>query len=84
MKGSENRSGLKTLICVVHDIAAAEWSQWSIPRAKDLEIENIRETFRPEKLTIIDCDAEIHNIYDVEKYDNILELEFHGYGGTDF
>jgi predicted metal-dependent peptidase len=48
------------------------------------EIENIRETFRPEKLTIIDCDAEIHNIYDVEKYDNILELEFHGYGGTDF
>ena len=48
------------------------------------EIENIRETFKPEKLTIIDCDAEIHNIYDVEKYDNILELEFHGYGGTDF
>ena len=48
------------------------------------EIENIRDTFQPQKLTIIDCDAEIHNVYDVEKYDNILELEFHGHGGTDF
>ena len=48
------------------------------------EIENIRDTFQPEKLTIIDCDAEIHNIYDIERYDNILDLKFHGCGGTDF
>ncbi len=48
------------------------------------EIESIRDTFKPEKLTIIDCDAEIHNIYEIGKYDNILELEFHGNGGTDF
>jgi predicted metal-dependent peptidase len=48
------------------------------------EIEDIRDTFKPNKLTIIDCDAEIHNVYNIEKYDNILELEFHGNGGTDF
>ena len=48
------------------------------------EIENIRDTFKPNKLTIIDCDAEIHNVFEIEKYDNILDLKFHGYGGTDF
>ena len=48
------------------------------------EIEDIRDTFKPNKLTIIDCDAEIHNVYNIEKYDNILELKFHGNGGTDF
>jgi predicted metal-dependent peptidase len=48
------------------------------------EIESIRETFKPDKLTVIDCDSEIHNVYHIEKYDNILELEFHGNGGTDF
>ena len=48
------------------------------------EIENIRDTFKPEKLTIIDCDAEIHNVHKIEKYDNILDIEFHGDGGTDF
>jgi len=48
------------------------------------EIESIRDTFHPDKLTIIDCDAEIHNVYDIERYDNILDLEFHGHGGTDF
>jgi len=48
------------------------------------EIESIRDTFKPAKLTVIDCDAEIHNIFHIEKYDNITELEFHGHGGTDF
>ena len=48
------------------------------------EIESIRETFKPNKLSIIDCDSKIHNIHNIEKYDNILDLEFSGYGGTDF
>jgi predicted metal-dependent peptidase len=48
------------------------------------EIESIRDTFKPEKLTIIDCDAKIHNIFKIEKYDNILDLQFKGNGGTDF
>ena len=48
------------------------------------EIESIRDTFKPAKLTVIDCDAEIHNVYDIERYDNILDLEFHGHVGTDF
>ena len=48
------------------------------------EIESIRETFKPNKLSIIDCDSKIHNIHNIEKYDNILDLKFSGYGGTDF
>jgi len=48
------------------------------------EIECIRDTFKPEKLTIIDCDYKIHNVFKVDKQDNILDLEFTGNGGTDF
>ena len=48
------------------------------------EIEDIRTTFKPESLTIIDCDSSIHNVFKIEKYDNILELKFQGCGGTDF
>lgn len=48
------------------------------------EVENIRDTFRPEKLTVIDCDWEIHNIHAVKQHDDILSLEFSGCGGTDF
>ena len=48
------------------------------------EVASIKETFKPEKLTIIDCDSEIHNIHEIEKYDNITDIEFHGDGGTDF
>ena len=48
------------------------------------EIEDIRNTFKPDTLTIIDCDSEIHNVFKVDKHDNILELEFTGGGGTDF
>ena len=47
------------------------------------EIECIRDTFKPEKLTIIDCDYKIHNVFKVDKQDNILDLEFTGNGGTD-
>jgi len=48
------------------------------------EIEDIRTTFKPESLTIIDCDSRIHNVFKIEKYDNILDLQFNGGGGTDF
>jgi predicted metal-dependent peptidase len=48
------------------------------------EIESIRDTFKPESIKIIDCDAEIHNVHTIEKYDNILDIKFKGNGGTDF
>jgi predicted metal-dependent peptidase len=48
------------------------------------EIESIRETFKPESIKIIDCDSRIHNVHIIEKYDNILDIEFVGNGGTDF
>jgi len=48
------------------------------------EIESIREIFKPDKLTIIDCDYVIHNIFEIDKYDSILDLEFTGDGGTNF
>ena len=48
------------------------------------EIQDIRDIYKPESLTIIDCDAKIHNIFTVDKHDNILDLKFNGGGGTDF
>ena len=48
------------------------------------EIEDIRNIYHPESLTIIDCDSKIHNVHKIDKYDNILDLEFNGGGGTDF
>ena len=48
------------------------------------EIKGVRDTFRPEKMTIIDCDARIHNIYEIDAHVDILSLEFHGNGGTSF
>lgn len=48
------------------------------------EIQDIREVYRPDSLKIIDCDWEIHNVFDVDKHDNILDLKFTGGGGTSF
>jgi len=48
------------------------------------EVESIRDIFKPEKLTIIDCDYHIHNIFKVVSNDNILDLKFTGNGGTSF
>jgi len=46
------------------------------------EIEYIRDTMKPNKLTILDCDYSIHNIHDVSEDQNILDLKFYGGGGT--
>lgn len=48
------------------------------------EIRSIQETFKPESLTIIDCDSEIHNVFHVQEGDDITELKFNGGGGTSF
>lgn len=46
------------------------------------EIQYIADTFNPSKLTIIDCDTDINNIYEIEKGDSVLGLQFTGGGGT--
>ena len=48
------------------------------------EIKGVRDTFRPEKMTIVDCDTQIHNIYEIDAHTDIMSLEFHGSGGTSF
>ena len=48
------------------------------------EIEFIRDKFKPETLTILDCDYRIHNIHTVSPEDSILDLKFSGGGGTSF
>lgn len=47
------------------------------------EIEYIRDTLKPQKMTILDCDTQIHNVYDVTEDQSITELTFTGGGGTD-
>lgn len=46
------------------------------------EINYIKEVMQPNRMTILDCDTIIHNVYDVTSSDDILELEFTGGGGT--
>ena len=48
------------------------------------EIQGIQQIFNPEKMTVIDCDADIHQIYEVDQTTDILSLEFSGGGGTSF
>ena len=48
------------------------------------EIQGVQQVFTPEKMTIIDCDAVIHKIHDVDQSTNILDLKFAGGGGTSF
>ena len=48
------------------------------------EIVGIQQTFNPEKMTIIDCDADIHEIHEVDEGTDIMSLDFHGGGGTSF
>lgn len=48
------------------------------------EIVYIKERFKPEKLTILDCDNKIHHIHDVQSNTDILDLVFTGGGGTSF
>jgi len=48
------------------------------------EIQGINDLFKPKRLTIMDCDYQIHNMYEVTDDLDILELEFGGFGGTSF
>jgi predicted metal-dependent peptidase len=48
------------------------------------EIDFINTKIKPDRLTIIDCDNRIHNIYEIDSYQDILELKFSGCGGTNF
>jgi predicted metal-dependent peptidase len=53
-------------------------------RADLSEIKGVRDVLRPEKMTIIDCDAVIHNVWDVDQNTDIMSLKFTGNGGTKF
>jgi predicted metal-dependent peptidase len=48
------------------------------------EIQNIRDTFTPDELEILDCDWVIHNKFTIDSQTNLLDLEFTGGGGTSF
>lgn len=48
------------------------------------EVQGIRDTYKPQELVVIDCDYEIHNVFKIDEYTDILSLEFTGGGGTSF
>ena len=48
------------------------------------EIQGIQQVFNPQKMTILDCDSSIHNIYEIDGSTDILSLSFTGGGGTRF
>jgi len=48
------------------------------------EIKGVQQVFNPEKMTIIDCDSQIHKIHEIDQSTNILDLKFSGGGGTRF
>jgi predicted metal-dependent peptidase len=47
------------------------------------EIEGIREILNPETTTIIDFDSQIKAIHKITRDDNLRDIPFKGYGGTD-
>ena len=48
------------------------------------EMVEIQERLKPDKITVIDFDTQIHKIQEITENTNIYtELEFHGRGGTD-
>jgi len=48
------------------------------------ELNTIKEEFKPELLTVIDCDTKIHAIHELTNDMDIRELYFTGRGGTSF
>ena len=48
------------------------------------EIKGIQQVFNPERMTIIDCDSQIHHIHTIDQTTDIMSLEFNGGGGTRF
>jgi len=55
--------------------------------AKDMvamltEINYIQDVLQPHRMTILDCDTQIHNVFEVNEGQDIMELQFSGGGGT--
>ena len=48
------------------------------------EINGIQQIFNPTKMTILDCDSEIHQVHQIDQNTDILSLKFNGGGGTSF
>lgn len=48
------------------------------------EIRYIHRLFKPSKLTVMTCDARIHDIYEIGPNDRVDDLKFNGGGGTRF
>ena len=48
------------------------------------EVENIRRTHNPTKLTMIACDTRVHEVHEVDQFTDITALKFTGGGGTSF
>lgn len=48
------------------------------------ELQAIRDRLTPEKMTIIDCDSVIQNVYEIDMNTDLLSLKFTGGGGTRF
>jgi predicted metal-dependent peptidase len=46
------------------------------------EINYIQDIMKPHRMTILDCDVRIHNVYEVHEGMDIMELQFSGGGGT--
>lgn len=46
------------------------------------ELDDIMENQNPEKMSIIDCDTQIHKIYNLAKGEDLRDVTFHGRGGT--
>ena len=48
------------------------------------EIQYIHQVLKPETLTVIDCDCRLNHVYEINEYDDVMDLEFKGGGGTSF
>lgn len=46
------------------------------------EMENVQQRMGPEMMTICDFDTQIHEIYELHPGDSVLDIDFHGRGGT--
>jgi len=46
------------------------------------EINYIQDVLQPHRMTILDCDTQIHNVFEVNEGQDIMELQFNGGGGT--
>lgn len=46
------------------------------------EIQNIKDTFQPRSIKVIQCDCAIQQIVEIEEHDHILDMDLLGGGGT--